>query len=322
VSVRPRGPIQGWRPSRTRQAGILADVVARYRQHAAEDTLPRGGRGIFYDLRPNGLGNGITYTKPDSQHPVKDFGPMEAHPDMVREVVLLARRALIIPESWVADQRAPAPHTWFYDESAEDEARSITLRITAAVESFNLNPQLYQPQYIEMWCEAADLTPRIARTTQPYGVFVYSGAGYNGLKGKRALARRASGRDVPTVILHIGDRDPHGEQILTSFAEDATAWAEDHYDCSPGWLSFRRIALTVEQATEHGLLDADGKAEADALPVPVMDSIITGALDELFDPAGRDRVETEQAEQRRLLPGAIRDALAALTEDDDQDGES
>lgn len=39
--------------------GILADVLACYREHYEADTLPRGGRGIFYALRPNGRGNGV-----------------------------------------------------------------------------------------------------------------------------------------------------------------------------------------------------------------------------------------------------------------------
>ena len=71
MSVRPRGPLPGWRPSTPRQIGILADLVARYQQHRDEDTLPRGPRGIFYDLRPGGMGgNGVTYRKPDSENPI------------------------------------------------------------------------------------------------------------------------------------------------------------------------------------------------------------------------------------------------------------
>ena len=113
MSVRPRGPLPDWKPRTPRQEGILADLIARYEQHEREDTLPRGGRGIFYDLRPDGMGNGITYRKPDAEHPIKakdglpGFGPMEAHPAAVQEVLVMARRAGLIPEEWVADTRAP-----------------------------------------------------------------------------------------------------------------------------------------------------------------------------------------------------------------------
>jgi hypothetical protein len=74
MTVRPRGPWPGWQPRTARQKGIAADVLARYQQHEREDTLPRGPRGIFYDLRPDGMGNGVTYRKPDSKHPIKHFG--------------------------------------------------------------------------------------------------------------------------------------------------------------------------------------------------------------------------------------------------------
>ena len=270
--------------------------------------MPRGGRGIFYDLRPGGMGNGVTYRKPDSAHPVSGFGPMEAHPAAVQEVLVLARRAGIIPESWVADTRAPAPIARRYDESAEEEAASIARWVDGAVDLFALDPQLGQPQYVELWCEAEDLSPRLARVAEPYGVPVYSGGGFDGLKGKRRVAERPADRAVPTVVLHVGDRDDHGERIFTAITEDALAWAAGN-GRPPGWLEFRRLALTRQQAERHGLLDADGKAEADSLPVPVLDAIVTEALDSMFVPAGREQMRADEDEQRRLLPDAIRAAL-------------
>jgi hypothetical protein len=307
VSIRPRGPQPGWRPTAPRPAGILLDLIARYQQHQAEGTLPRGGRGIFYDLRPNGMGNGVTYRKPDSAHPLSGFGPMEAHPAAVQEVLVMARRAGIIPESWVADTRAPSPLRDSYDTSAEDEAASIAGWAQDAASSFRLDPQLHQPQYLELWCEAEDLAPRVARISGAYGVPVYSGGGFDGLKGKRAVADRASARDVPTVVLHIGDRDPHGEMIFRAVSEDSAAWASD--TGNGDWLEFRRLALTLEQAEEHGLLDADGKAEADSLPVQVLDGIVTGALDDLIDPGALAQMREEEQQEREALPDAIRAAL-------------
>jgi hypothetical protein len=47
-----------------------------------------------------------------------------------------------------------------------------------------------------------------------------------GSRGKRSFARRALDRDVPTVVLHIGDRDLHGGNIFLAAAEDATAWGD------------------------------------------------------------------------------------------------
>lgn len=320
--TRPRGPQHGWRPTAPRQVGILADLIARYSQHEREGTLPRGGRGIFYDLRPNGMGNGVTYRKPDSAHPLSGFGPMEAHPAAVQEVLVMARRAGLIRESWVADTRAPSPIIERFDDSALDEAANIGSWVKNAASYFHMDPQMFQQQYVELWCEAEDLAPRVARVSAAYGVPVYSGGGFDGLKGKRAVPGRARRRDVPTLILHIGDRDPHGEMIYNAVKEDALAWGVDAglYD---GDLTFERLALTMDQAEDLGLLDADGKAEADSIPVQVLDGIITDRLDELRDDDALERMRAREREQKRALPAAVRaaveQALQELEEEDHDD---
>lgn len=304
MGKRPRGPLPNWQPSTIRQQGILGDLIDRYLQHRDEDTLPRGPRGIFYDLRPDGMGHGITYRKPDSAHPITSFEPnTEAHPEAVREVLVLARRAGIIPESWVADTRAPAGLVPSFDADADEVADAIASIVTNA--KVNLDPQSNQSTYLEVLCEAEDLMPRLERVAAPYGVPVYSGGGFDGLKGKRAFGERAAERGVLTVVLHVGDRDDHGDNIFTAAAEDSVAWAE-HLG---GELSFHRLALTVDQAEEHGLLDADGKAEVDGLPVPVMDQLLTEAIEWFHNSSRREALEAEQERERTRLPDAIKQRL-------------
>ena len=49
---------RGWILARDLPRSPKADAVRAHildRQHYEEDTLPRGGRGIFYDLRPHGI---------------------------------------------------------------------------------------------------------------------------------------------------------------------------------------------------------------------------------------------------------------------------
>jgi hypothetical protein len=325
MSKRPRGPLDGWQPTTTRQKGILTDLIARFEQHRDEDTLPRGPRGIFYDLRPNGMGNGITYRKPDSKHPVKSFRPMEAHPDAVQEVLVLARRAGIIEEDWVADTRAPDAMGGGGWDDADQLATYLVESIETAAEDFRLDPQRFQPLYIEVLCEAEDLQPRLHRHARDYRVPVNSGAGFGGLKGKIEFAERAIRRDVPTVVLDIGDRDAHGEYIYLAAAEDAVAWAggagmvlevgaslDDVKACVEAnrerpCLIFYRLALTTEQAEDLDLLDADGKAEADAIPVRTLDGWLTDAIEHLQDSAGREAFEAKQEAERERLPDVIRE---------------
>jgi hypothetical protein len=299
MSRRPRGPLPSWHPTTARQQAILADLQQRYQQHADADTLPRSGRGLFYDLRPHGLGHRVTYLKPRKG---QKLGPMEASPETVQEVLVLARRAGIIAEHWVADARAPEPLTVpSYVNAEEFAAETVEL-----AKSFQLDLQRGQERYIEVLCEAEDLAPRLARVAEPYGAAVYSSGGFAGLKGKRTMAARAANREVPTIVLQVGDLDPHGEHIYTSHAEDAAAWVPPG---TPGGLVFQRIAVTRVQAEAYDLLDEDGHAEADGIPVPAMDALLTGWLDRLLDPDIRDAVLEDQEEERARLGDVIRQAL-------------
>ena len=343
--ARPRGPKPGWmpdpdNPKQARQAAILSDIVAMYDRHRREDTLPRGGRGIFYDLRPNGLvTHGWVYVKPTKMHPItltKDspagavpFAENEIHPTAVQEVLVMARRAGIILEHWVADGRMPDSIGSHYDKSVEDTAETVSGMVLHAPEDYKLNPQRFQSFHIEVLCEAADLQPRLARIANPYGVTVYSGSGYDGLKGKRQMAERALKRDKPTIVLHVGDRDDHGERIYIAVGEDVVAWAKrrghvlpvgvglgmllaglEGHDVGPSaW--FARLGLTADQADDLDILDADGKAEVDAVPVRVMDGWLTDAIEEIQTDEARERHLAEEAKDREQLPDAIRAKLDA-----------
>jgi hypothetical protein len=62
--------------------------------------------------------------------------------------------------------------------------------------------------------------------------------------------------------------------------EDALAFAHWHVaqEGAPGSLHIERLALTLEQAVAHDLLDTDGNAEIDGLPVPVLDALSGNGL--------------------------------------------
>ena len=327
MAKRPRGPQPNWRPKSDRQQAILDDILAMYERHEREDTLPRGGRGIFYDLRPRGIvSSGWIYRKPDSEHPVK--APNEIHPQDVQEVLVMARRAGLVPERWVADGRMPDAIREFYDTSVEATAETVANIVNDAASDYKLNPQRTQALHIEVLCEAADLQPRLARIANPYGVTVYSGSGFDGLKGKRQMAERVVRREKPTVVLHIGDRDTHGEHIYNAVGEDVVGWADGRgvvldigtvdfpklrevieEETQPPFVCFARLGLTPDQAEDLGVLDADGKAEVDAVPVAVMDGWITDAIEALQTDEARDEHLAEQTADRERLPEAIKEAL-------------
>lgn len=314
MGERPRGPLSGWAPRGDFQTALLADIVDRLNQHDREGTLPRSPRGLFYDLRPSGFGRGITYTKYPAMR-VTDAGqkrkvnPMDASVAAVQEVLALARRAGIISENWIEDTRAPVPAVPSYDDGETAESLAASLAEWVRNPSLEYSPQEGQETYLEVLVEAAGLISRLERVAAPYGVPVYSGGGYDGIKGKRAAGNRAARRDVPTVVLRVSDYDDHGLALARASSEDSIAWAERYYDAEPGWLSFERIALTEDQAADADLLDQFGKAEADGLPVQVMDQILTDAI-ESYQDAGIRQENIERAEaERERVPALVRGLL-------------
>jgi hypothetical protein len=304
----------GWRPADPVGQMLMLDILERLAQHRAEDTLPRSPRGLFYDLRPDGMGHGLHYVKQPRMITVgrgtRRADPAEIGPIQVQEMLVKLRRAGLVREDWIEDTRAPTPDMPSYnDVTAEDEAAWLVNEIMSP--RITYSPQRGQDMFLEMVVEAAGLIGRTARICRPFGVPVYSGGGFDGLKGKRAFAERAADRDVPTVVLRISDLDEHGLRIAESMAEDCVAWAVNEYGADYDQLTFERIALTVAQAEAAGVIDSAGKAEADALPVPVMDAIITEAIEEYQDAQTREDNAREAAEESARVTGLV---LAGLRE--------
>ena len=316
MGERPKGPMDpGWQPADEVGQALMHDILDRLQQHYREDTLPRSPRGLFYDLRPSGMGHGLTYTKQPRMVRVGNSNrradPTEIGPVQVQEMLVKMRRAGMVDESWIEDTRAPEPDAPYYSNAtAEDRVESLLRQIRNPLITWD--PQIGQESYIELAVEAAGLVGRIARIAGPYGVPVYSGGGFDGLKGKRAVAERAADREVPTVVLRISDYDTHGLRIAEAAAADSSAWSENEHGMPWDWLEFERIALTEDQAADAGVLDADGKAEADALPVQTMDAIVRDAIEARQDPAVRQANRERAAEETGRVTELV---LAGLAED-------
>jgi hypothetical protein len=312
---------------------MMADITANYVRLFEAGQLPRSPRGTFYDLRPSGLGNGVTYKKRRrlGSGRLEPLGPMVADPATVQEVMALARRAGMIREDWVADERAPDPIVPLEFTDADEAVDWVE---DVVLERFRIERQLGQDQYVEVWCEAAGIAPRLAIVCAPYGVPVYPSAGFGGLKGKREAAARIAGRDVPTIALQIGDYDLHGGWIFSSVAEDVAYWVPSYARESEHWsgrwtvgwetdperfklsaageemLSIVRFAVT-EAHVDAGLIEIDeeGKAEAEAMPTDW--SILADELDGLIDPGLREEREEEDDPERKRLRSMLAERWSA-----------
>ena len=69
------------------------------------------------------------------------------------------------------------------------------------------------------------MVPQLGRVVGEYGVTVYSSGGFDSLTVKYDAASRIAAREVPTVVLHVGDHDPSGLALFYAVAEDVAAFA-------------------------------------------------------------------------------------------------
>ena len=104
------------------------------------------------------------------------------------------------------------------------------------------------------------MAPQLARVAHEYGVTVYSSGGFDSLTVKYAAAQRIVERDVPTVVLHVGDFDPSGVTLFQAALEDVGAFVA----ADGGEVEFKRIAVTPEQIERYDLPGAPPKASSHA----------------------------------------------------------
>ena len=236
---------------------------------------------------------------------------MEATPEFVTDQLAKLRRVYdpetgkwLLPEDEISDAHAPDP-TGPSEVSDANQAAHIVL---SYLDNLWLARQAGQKIHLELRCEAADLIPRIVRIARPYGVWVYSGGGMDGLKPKKEAAERAAERKVPTIIGHLGDFDEAGGNIYNAFKEDVCAFVDWHreFQGAQGSLDVKRLALTRDQAVDHDLLDSHGKAELDGLPVPVLDAIVIKFIESHMDLKILKAVKNAEPAMRRAAIRLLR----------------
>jgi hypothetical protein len=343
---RVRGPVPGWKPRGARQEGVYADLMLVLEKHRRDGTLPRGPRGLFYDLRPYGKGNGVTYRKATGKTMARD---MVANPQVVQECLAMMRRAGIVKEWMISDSRAPSPLTPYLVE-ADDEPEDLARHAARTLDDPDLDERIPQRVVVEGWCEAEGLGPRIANIAwDPWQVSVYPSGGFEGIKPKQVTAQRIVDRGVltglSTVVFHIGDGDTPGKNLYRAGAQDIAMWAcalhndtfverppwDAHDDDSRTptvvirdaegieWLRIVRLAVTDEQIAAGDVeVDEEGKAEAEQIEPLKLTEIVTDFLEEWLDRPVEDAAADEAREARKAVISteawqlAVQTRLAAL----------
>jgi hypothetical protein len=178
--------------------------------------------------------------------------------------------------------------------------------------------------YVEIWVEAAGMTPQIQDVADPFGVRAIHSGGFSSSTARRNAALRLIeiAKKKSVLILLIGDYDPSGQSIMDSAVEDVIAFADGHraltddFELVEGLSAdnFERLAVTPEQAEEYDLESAPQKEtdkrgeymaetyQAEALDPDVLAEIVRAKLLELIgDENITDAEEQTERERGKIL---------------------
>lgn len=288
---RPRG-YADWRPH-ARTLDLLDGVrvvLGEYHEH-----LPLTIRQIFYRL----VGLEI-------------IGKTERDYNRLCEHLNRARRARLIPFDEIRDDGIVTVDAAWYAgvEDFDDE----TARRARA---YQRDRQEFQPHRLELWCEAGGMLQQLATVAGAYSVPVYSCGGFASLSAVRAIADRALARDVPTVLLHVGDLDPSGESIFESIAQDVRAFVHADRILQTIDVEAVRVALTRDQVEEYELPTApakttDARSKTWTGDTCQLEALAPDLLAEIVDAAIRERMQRDVLARVLDLEAGDRARLLAL----------
>jgi hypothetical protein len=291
TTTRPRGFVLNWRPQAKTKVR-LAQVRQVLRTYVSY--LPLTIRQVFYVL----VG-------------VHDYPKTERDYKNLCEMLAIARRARAIDMAHIRDDDAPTPGFIGFESAAEfiqvvrEQAGNLHLDRQARTRP---NP------YIAVLCEAKGMVPQLARVAGEFSVPVLGSGGFDSITYKGDFARWAASLRRPVEVLHIGDHDPSGVHLYTSFVEDVRAFAAEY--C--GEVSFSRLVVTPEQAIAWKLPtkpkketdrrsfrgigdDPDATVQAEAVPPDVLTDVLRTALSRRFPDDVLYSAELEELRTRRLL---------------------
>jgi hypothetical protein len=148
------------------------------------------------------------------------------------------------------------------------------------------------------------MSPRVrgfAAAVDEFGVPVCSCGGFDSLTAKHEAAQRIAARDVPTLVLHVGDFDPNFYRVAVTREQIA------------------RYALPTAPAKSHdkrsAWMDGDQTVQAEAIPPDTLIGEVRQAVTSRIDfDALAELQELEIAEGDRVAA----DIEALLTDEEDE----
>jgi hypothetical protein len=225
----------------------------------------------------------------------------------ISKFVTKARMAGLIDWSVIED-RGRVPHFTYY-------ANSVSERLQDALRNFEVDRQLMQKNYIEVWCEKDALTGILEPVTRYYHIPLLVNKGFSSATAIYQGAerfKRAMRKGQNCVLLYLGDHDPSG---LNMIKKDIPKRLTE-FEITD--IQIRHIALTTEQVRkykppknpakitdtrfkkykqEHGLYSW----EVDALKPEILDKLLRQEIESSMDmSAFKQMLEYEQGLHNKL----------------------
>jgi hypothetical protein len=203
-------------------------------------------REIFYRLEAKGL-------------IVKTEWAYNTYDDRISEAIKVG---WLPPDLFADDDSRPDIEewdVWFPEEWVDDDAD----KLESAVDQYNEPIWYNQPKYVLVVTEKAALKSALERICDPLQVGVMANRGWAGLRKlysaykKMLRQQRGPPGDIPKeiVILYVGDLDPSGWEMSRDFQRRLHIFNKLNEERGDPILefTFKRIAVTPEQASELGL---------------------------------------------------------------------
>jgi hypothetical protein len=232
----PHGRAKGFTNYKPRKHKLLVSQILEVRDRYEKWTLHP--RGYFYRLLEE-----YGYKKTDSLWTT------------VKDALTSMRRGRLLPFEDVGDNR-----TQVFSPPISYSGPADYWRVVRSLgDNYRRHRGEGQPSVIELWVESSGTVDLVKPVADRYGVGVYTGKGFSGVNMMHAAAKRAVERDLPTVILHLGDLDSSGENIFDAVAEDVRLFVEGLDGFAPE-VTFVRVAITREQVRRLKLPTKPGKS--------------------------------------------------------------
>jgi hypothetical protein len=235
-----------WNPNRNSQALLVkvGSVLGEY-----IDLLPLSIRQIYYRLIAV-----HRYPKSDSAYNALIYLMGKARRAQYELVDPRLRRGRMLLFDAIRDDKFVYSQPYFYRNAGH-----FFNNTRGWARGIHLDRQKGQPRQRVIWCEAKGMIPMLEGLVHDYGIPVFSSGGVDSISAKYKTSMLWVHKRQPITILHIGDQDPMGLDLMLCLAEDLISFCGRDAN-----IEFIRLAITPAQAVTGG---ENGRALTSDRPV-------------------------------------------------------